>query len=127
MVNHSNASRTTGGDGTSTTIILAEDAGRPQRWRVGKLISAQVADTAASWADRNNLIAPTGSLPDGSKRLGPCAMNCTNSNEIYGFHYSGSNVVFIDGSARFISQSVSIKTIAALITRAGREKIAEEY
>src|SRR2546426_68756 len=57
-------------DGTSNTIALAEDAGRPQRWQVGKLINAQQPDTAASWADRNNLIAPTGSKTDGTSRVG---------------------------------------------------------
>src|SRR5205085_10151110 len=44
-------------DGASNKIMMAEDAGRPQLWRVGKLINSQASDTAAGWADRNNLIA----------------------------------------------------------------------
>src|SRR5258707_205150 len=61
-------------DGTSNSIALAEDAGRPQRWQMGKKVSDLVANSAASWADRNNLIAPTGAKADGSSRLDPSAM-----------------------------------------------------
>jgi prepilin-type N-terminal cleavage/methylation domain-containing protein/prepilin-type processing-associated H-X9-DG protein len=108
-------------DGTSNTIALAEDAGRPQRWRVGKLVAAQQANTAASWADRNNLIAPTGAKADGSSRLGPCAMNCTNDNELYSFHPTGVNALFGDGSVHFLRSSMDLSTLAALITKAGGE------
>jgi prepilin-type N-terminal cleavage/methylation domain-containing protein/prepilin-type processing-associated H-X9-DG protein len=108
-------------DGTSNTIALAEDAGRPQRWQLGRLVTAQLANSAASWADRNNLIAPTGALADGSARLGPCAMNCTNNNELYSFHSGGVNAVFGDGSVRFLQASMNLTTLANLITRAGGE------
>jgi prepilin-type N-terminal cleavage/methylation domain-containing protein/prepilin-type processing-associated H-X9-DG protein len=115
-------------DGTSNTIALAEDAGRPQRWRVGKLVTAQLANSAASWADRNNLIAPTGAKADGSSRVGPCAMNCTNDNELYSFHPSGVNAVFGDGSVHFLKASMDLSTLAALITKAGGEVLkGSEY
>jgi prepilin-type N-terminal cleavage/methylation domain-containing protein/prepilin-type processing-associated H-X9-DG protein len=108
-------------DGTSNTIALAEDAGRPQRWRIGKLINAQVGNTAASWADRNNLIAPTGAKVDGSSRVGPCPMNCTNDNELYSFHSGGVNVALGDGSVRFLRSSITLSMLANLITRNGGE------
>jgi prepilin-type N-terminal cleavage/methylation domain-containing protein/prepilin-type processing-associated H-X9-DG protein len=108
-------------DGTSNTIALAEDAGRPQRWQMGKLITAQLADSAASWADRNNLIAPTGAKADGSSRVGPCPMNCTNNNELYSFHTGGVNAVFGDGSVRFLNAGMTLSTLANLITRSGGE------
>ncbi|MFO0845020.1 MAG: DUF1559 domain-containing protein [Gemmataceae bacterium] len=108
-------------DGTSNTIALGEDAGRPQRWQVGRLVNAQVANTAAGWADRNNLIAPTGSLTDGSKRLGPCPMNCTNDNELYSFHTGGVNVVLADGAVRFVKASISLTLLSAIITKSGGE------
>jgi prepilin-type N-terminal cleavage/methylation domain-containing protein/prepilin-type processing-associated H-X9-DG protein len=108
-------------DGTSNTIALAEDAGRPQRWQLGRLVNAQVGNSAASWADRNNLIAPTGSLADGSARVGPCAMNCTNNNELYSFHTGGVNAVFADGSVHFLRASMTLTMLSGLITRAGGE------
>ena len=41
-------------------------------------------------------------MADGSARTGPCAMNCTNDNELYSFHSGGVNGVFGDGSVHFI-------------------------
>jgi len=109
-------------DGTSNTIVLGEDAGRPQRWRIGKYV-ADLPNTAAGWADRDNLIAPTGAKTDGSARNGPCPMNCTNDNELYSFHTGGVCVAFADGSVHFIFNTITLNTVAALITRAGGEVI----
>src|SRR5262249_7079756 len=89
-------------DGTSNTIALAGVAARPQLWRMGQMVNAQAANSAASWADRNNLVAPTGAKADGSSRVGPCPMNCTNDNELYSFHTGGVNVVLADGSVHFL-------------------------
>jgi prepilin-type processing-associated H-X9-DG protein len=50
-----------------------------------------------------------------------CPLNCTNDSEFYGFHSGGCNAAFADGSVRFISQSISLTTLAALVTRAGGE------
>jgi prepilin-type N-terminal cleavage/methylation domain-containing protein/prepilin-type processing-associated H-X9-DG protein len=110
-------------DGTSNTLVLAEDAGRPQRWRLRNLVNAQASNTSASWADRNNLIAPTGALPDGSKRLGPCSMNCTNDNELYSFHPGGVNAVFADGSVHFLRENLSLAKVSRMITRSGGETL----
>jgi prepilin-type N-terminal cleavage/methylation domain-containing protein/prepilin-type processing-associated H-X9-DG protein len=42
-------------------------------------------------------------------------------------HGGGANVVMADGSVHFLSQSISLKTLQALSTRAGGEVIAEDY
>lgn len=110
-------------DGASNTIMMAEDAGRPQVWRVGRMTSPQAGNTAAGWADRNNLIAPTGAVPDGSARVGPCPMNCTNNNELYSFHSGGVNAVFADGAVHFLRQSMSLTALSRLITRSGGETL----
>ncbi|HVK17952.1 MAG TPA: DUF1559 domain-containing protein [Fimbriiglobus sp.] len=115
-------------DGTSNTIALGEDAGRPGLYRMGRQINAHRANTAASWADRNNLIAPTGAKADGSSRLGPCAMNCTNDNELYSFHSGGVVAVFGDGSVHFIRSTITMTDLSRLITRAGGEVLTgNEY
>jgi prepilin-type processing-associated H-X9-DG protein/prepilin-type N-terminal cleavage/methylation domain-containing protein len=42
-------------------------------------------------------------------------------------HGGGANVVFADGSVRFLSESLSLRTLQALSTRAGGEVITEDY
>jgi prepilin-type processing-associated H-X9-DG protein len=42
-------------------------------------------------------------------------------------HGGGANVVFADGSVHFLRDSITLITLQALSTRAGREVIAEDY
>jgi prepilin-type N-terminal cleavage/methylation domain-containing protein/prepilin-type processing-associated H-X9-DG protein len=111
-------------DGTSNTILLVEDAGRPQRWERRQQVPGRVP--GAGWADRDNLIAPTGSRegPSGWVRLGPCAVNCMNQDEVYAFHSGGANVGFADGHVQFLRDSTSLPILAALITRAAGEIVS---
>ena len=51
--------------------------------------------------------------------------NCTNDREVYSFHPAGANAVFADGSARFLLKGMSIRVLAALITRAGGEVVPD--
>ncbi len=44
---------------------------------------------------------------------------------VYGFHTNGVNNLMADGSVRFIGQSISIQTYAALVTRNGGEVIGD--
>jgi len=66
---------------------------------------------------------------------GPCAIGCTSgeyvgstpqpypyyvtqgTGEAYSFHDPGANVVFGDGSVRFLSSSITIRDFARLVTR----------
>jgi prepilin-type N-terminal cleavage/methylation domain-containing protein/prepilin-type processing-associated H-X9-DG protein len=107
-------------DGTSSTIVLTEDAGRSRQWRVGSSGPDQTID-GGPWAGFWTGIVLEGSSADGAVRPGPCALNCTNDHEVYSFHSGGANAVFADGSVRFLPQGISIRTLAALITRAGGE------
>lgn len=59
--------------------------------------------------------------PSGKTSGGRCVMNCTNSDEPYSFHAGGINVVFGDGSARFLGDDLDPITMIGLITRAGGE------
>jgi prepilin-type processing-associated H-X9-DG protein len=51
-------------------------------------------------------------------------MNCTNDGEVYSFHPGGANAVFADGHVQFLPASMSIQTLAALVTRAGGEVVS---
>ena len=64
------------------------------------------------------------STRDGSAQPGPCAVNCSNNQEIYGFHPGGVNVLFSDGSVRFVKQTIDIRIMARLMTRAGGEVVS---
>jgi prepilin-type N-terminal cleavage/methylation domain-containing protein/prepilin-type processing-associated H-X9-DG protein len=112
-------------DGTSNTILLTEDAGRPQAWSAGRPIPGrEQAINGGPWAGFGTGITVMGSTPDGSWRPGSCAINCSNDHEVYSFHSGGANAVFADGSVRFLHQGMGLKTLAALVTRAGGEIVS---
>jgi prepilin-type N-terminal cleavage/methylation domain-containing protein/prepilin-type processing-associated H-X9-DG protein len=111
-------------DGTSTTILMAECAGRPQLWQ-GRKPVPNVWLTGGPWASRN-LLWGRGATPDGTAFHGPCAINCTNDREVYSFHTGGANVMFADGSVHFLKAGLSIRVFARLATRAGGEVVSAD-
>jgi prepilin-type processing-associated H-X9-DG protein len=111
-------------DGTSQTVLLTEDAGRPRLWRLGRPGPDQTVE-GGPWAAFNNGIILQGSTPDGAARPGPCAINCTNERQVYSFHPGGANAVFGDGSVHFLKSGMSIRILAALVTRAGGEVVLD--
>jgi prepilin-type N-terminal cleavage/methylation domain-containing protein/prepilin-type processing-associated H-X9-DG protein len=110
-------------DGTSQTILLTEDAGRPRLWRVGRPGPDQTVQ-GGLWAAFNSGIILQGSTADGTMRPGPCAINCTNERQVYSFHPGGANAVFADGSVHFLKAGMFIHILAALVTRAGGEVVS---
>jgi prepilin-type N-terminal cleavage/methylation domain-containing protein/prepilin-type processing-associated H-X9-DG protein len=111
-------------DGASNTIMLTEDAGRPQLWQAGKPGPDETV-IGGPWGAFNNGFVVQGSNADGSSP-GPCAINCTNNQEVYSFHPGGANAVFADGSVRFLRADIDIRILAALVTRAGGEIASAE-
>lgn len=83
-------------DGASNTIIVAEDTGR------GWVCNGE-------WANGQNIFDQTG------------AINATQNNEMWSDHPGGVHAAFCDGSARFLSQLLSVDVVKALCTRDGRE------
>jgi prepilin-type N-terminal cleavage/methylation domain-containing protein/prepilin-type processing-associated H-X9-DG protein len=112
-------------DGTSNTLLLTESAGRNQLWRMGKLVAT--SGTTGGWANPGTEIIISGFNPATGTIPGPCAINCTNDNEVYAFHPGGANVLFADGSARFAKQSISLDTLIAITTRAGGEVVQIDF
>ena len=106
-------------DGLSQTMMIVEDAGRPELWRMRRRAGGTSANPA--WSDPDYEIALDGSdtLFTGiGEAKGTCFMNCTNSNEAYSFHPGGVNLLFADSSVHFVSQTISNRTFAALTTKA---------
>jgi len=132
-------------DGLSNTILYAESAGRPQVYRAasqrfGSLPSQRV--NAGGWARPASDFSVDGSTYDGRQLPGPCPLNCTNGEdfgatpfphpyygsegtaEAFAFHPVGANFALGDGSVRFLSQNISLREFAKLVTRDGGETIA---
>lgn len=109
-------------DGVSNTLLVIEDAGRPQRWERGQMIAGKTSN-GGGWADVANSSSLDGYDVATGFFLGECAVNCTNNNEIYSFHSGGANLLFGDGSVHFVYEGIGIRIAAALVTRAGGEVV----
>jgi prepilin-type N-terminal cleavage/methylation domain-containing protein/prepilin-type processing-associated H-X9-DG protein len=111
-------------DGTSNTILLTEDAGRPRLWQAGKAGPNPQALAGGPWNSFKGPIILQGSTFDGTVQPGRCALNCTNDGEVYAFHTGGANAVLADGSVHFLKAGMDIRIMARLITRAGGEVVS---
>ena len=92
-----------------------------------------------AWADPLNYIATNGSDPGGTgiaagggfMGIPPapwsCAVGCSNDSEIFGFHPTGTNVLFGDGSVRWVKSGLSMPLAQALLSRDGGEVITFAY
>ena len=110
-------------DGTSNTILVAEDAGRPEWYNADRRIFVPdplPTTGEAGWADPHGAFSIDGAYPTGQVP-GPCAINCSNNSEVYSFHPEGAVVVFADGSVHFLHTTLDVCGLAALVTRAGGE------
>jgi prepilin-type N-terminal cleavage/methylation domain-containing protein/prepilin-type processing-associated H-X9-DG protein len=117
-------------DGTSNTSLFSEAAGRSAQYFADRSnVPFDAANnTGMIWADADNRLTVTGTDATGKDTTsfgkGPCAMNCNNlQGDIYSFHTGGANVVFADGSVRYIQNSVTITVLAAMVTKNGGEVI----
>jgi prepilin-type N-terminal cleavage/methylation domain-containing protein len=109
-------------DGASQTILVTECAGRPELWRAGRPVP-EIYAFGGVWVG-GTLTFGQGSTSDGATKPGPCAINCTNEQEVYSFHPAGANAIFADGSLHFLKADMDIRIFARLATRAGEERAA---
>lgn len=126
-------------DGLSNTLMLSEDAGRPEWWRArtirdvggaffytgGSLLMTPDWDFwGAGWADPDAMFGLDGASADGRRSFGPCHTNCTNDNETFAFHPGGANHLFGDGSVRFVKETTNFRVFARLISRGNSELVS---
>jgi prepilin-type N-terminal cleavage/methylation domain-containing protein/prepilin-type processing-associated H-X9-DG protein len=123
-------------DGPSKTILVTECAGRPRHWRVGRKGPEPTEEHhvgGGPWTAWVTGLQIQGSPFDGGSLVdsyqrgapGPCALNCTNTFEVYSFHPGGANAVFADGSLHFLNAGMDIRVLARLATRAGGEVVSD--
>jgi prepilin-type processing-associated H-X9-DG protein len=113
-------------DGTSTTLLLIEQAGRPEVWRLDKKKDGEgqfglSPNARGAWAGWGSIAfgsadAKTGETP-GRGDSTDCAVNCNNWFGIYGFHPGGAHVLMCDGSVRFVGPKLDPLTFAYLTLR----------
>lgn len=145
-------------DGLSNTIAVFESGGRPFVYRRGKQLSANLVGStgahtnAGGWcrpasdilfagSDANGVNIPgvfinrTNGYNHGTETYGTNGFSTSGygtegSSQPYSFHNTGLNVLFGDGSVRFLDEGINIGVLSALITRnqAGAEPtISQSY
>jgi len=87
-------------DGSSNTLIVAEDSG----WRDGQ------------WINGRNIF----------DQAFPINQAPAFENDIRSEHAQGANAALCDGSVRFLNEQMDLQTLAAICTRAGGEVVSLE-
>jgi prepilin-type N-terminal cleavage/methylation domain-containing protein len=141
-------------DGTHTTILLIERAGRPDLWirggcgvNGGKQTGYSLIDQACNgptqfytisnpggcWACWNNAYDDVQGSNFAGTNVAPspfsvCVVNCTNEwrrNYAYSFHPGAFGVCMCDGSAHMLGENISIVVLEALLTYRSREPVTD--
>ncbi|MBN9118509.1 MAG: DUF1559 domain-containing protein [Planctomycetes bacterium] len=113
-------------DGTSATVMLTEQAGRPDYY-LGGVKQATNNTTYKNW------FGPWAGYttfqlksfgPDNVTENGNCTVNCNNDSGIYSFHTGLANALFADGSVRALRAGLDPMVMYALFTRANGEVLS---
>jgi len=117
-------------DGTANTILLAEQAGRPDHWILGNKQPTNALlnqkDWFGPWAGFNTFVGVTSYTDDGLSMGGSCSINCNNSNGLYSFHTGGCPAVMCDGSVRTLRVGMNPFVLFAIVTKAEGEVVGGE-
>jgi hypothetical protein len=100
-------------DGTSNTVMILESARDVGSWAQGGFSTVRGLDTDDK--PYLGIIGPFGGT------------HCIQNHRSKGDHSSGSFALYMDGSARCLSDTISPEVLEALVTIAGGEKIPKEY
>ncbi len=130
-------------DGTSTTMLTEEMAGKPDLWIKGvkttmspckpsPLQGYTVTNPGGCWACWNNAahwINGSNFAGNGGAGGGPtCVVNCTNENNAngaYSFHPGSVGICMCDGSAHMISENIAITVFINMISFKGHQQVLD--
>jgi prepilin-type N-terminal cleavage/methylation domain-containing protein/prepilin-type processing-associated H-X9-DG protein len=112
-------------DGTSNSVLICEDAGRPTPYLRGKLKDpTRTYTNGGGWASREAQYGIDGTDATGNAGSGNIFLNGNNRDETYSFHTGGCNFGFMDGSVRFLNENLPTRVHAGIITHKGGEVIS---
>ncbi len=131
-------------DGTSTTILVAELAGRPDWWtKAGKqkacytvadyCCRVQKINWGGCWACFENAFMGmggsnfTGTAKQVPKGQAVCMINCVNAwaANYYSFHPGTCGFVMCDGSTHMVSENISLVVLSRLMSYRGHAPVAD--
>jgi prepilin-type N-terminal cleavage/methylation domain-containing protein len=117
-------------DGLSRTVLLSEQAGKPQQYgqRMGGRLSSWEFDSGGvlgtasplSW----NLAVTEGAWATAEMGTFNATVNRDNHSGPYGFH-AGAHVALCDGSVRLLAEGMQWEVLSAILTRDGDEIITD--
>ena len=115
-------------DGTSNTILVHEQSGRPD-WYLNKQKQTTTSGLTngpwwGPWASYRHFTYQSYSV-SGTATGFACTINCNNSQGTFSFHTGGAHTAMCDGSARFLGESLDANVMFALISRDGKEPIGD--
>jgi prepilin-type N-terminal cleavage/methylation domain-containing protein len=108
-------------DGLSNTILMAEQAGRPDYYIGGNRQPTNAGLTNpmfwGGWAAYQSVTGQGWNAAMPPAAGGVHSMNWSNSQGVYSFHTGGATFGLCDGSVRFISENIALSPLIALWTR----------
>jgi prepilin-type N-terminal cleavage/methylation domain-containing protein len=141
-------------DGTSTTILAGELAGRPDLWlRAGRQVAKRVqcggelaqltvvplrataTNDGGCWAcTHNGFNIISGTTFDGTAAapttgVPVCFINCSNQafGGLYSFHPASCGLLMADGSGHMVSENLSVSVFCRLITYRGHTAVTDNF
>jgi prepilin-type N-terminal cleavage/methylation domain-containing protein len=132
-------------DGTSTTILCAELAGRPDLWQKGKKetiaaayqvpggVKPTISVAGGCWSCIDNAWNDMNGSNYAGTAFGTsptvCFINCTNQLNagLYSFHPGSCGFAMCDGSAHMVSENMSVTVFCRLLTYNGHAAVTDAY
>jgi prepilin-type N-terminal cleavage/methylation domain-containing protein len=132
-------------DGTSSTILAGELAGRPDLWQrgtkevvptnlIGPFNVASSHNAGGCWGCPDNTLnelAGSNFAGNASPASGSpvCVINCTNQYGfgLYSFHPGSCGLLMADGSGHMVSENMSIVVFCRLISFKGRAPVTDSF